>query len=429
MKSHNTNTPQTSDTVVIIGGGQAGLQAAASLRSDGFAGHVTIVAEEIEHPYHRPPLSKEYLQGTEGGSLQLLRTPEFYAERDITLLTGTAAESIDRQSKQVHLADGTILDYTHLILATGARNRELPTEGINLPGIYGLRTAADAQQLGQALQTAKNVVVVGAGFIGLEFATVALERGCQVTVLEFAPRPMGRALTPVLGDWFAQAHQDLGVNLRLNEGIAAFEANDKGQVGFAVSTTGERYPADLVVVGVGVQPNDELAAAAGLKTNNGIVVDGHLRTSDPNIYAIGDCANFPCEHFGGPFRLESVQNATDHGRHVAREILRASKTPYKDLPWFWSTQGPFRLQMAGIVQPDDETLILGDQANAKFSVLCFRNSVLAAVESVNMPADHMAARKILTAGIQITRQEALTEDFTLRAAFKQRSQPVSATAQ
>lgn len=406
---------------VIIGGGQAGLQAAASLREGGYAGPVTIVAEEPGQPYQRPPLSKDYLKDHSSAAPLPLRGPAFCAEQDIDLRSGTAATGVDRQSRTVTLADGTVLPYTCLIFATGARNRELPTPGIDLPGIHGLRTLADAEQLGAALDTARDVVVVGAGFIGLEFATAALARGCHVTVLEFAPRPMGRALTPLLGDWFADAHRQLGLDLRLNEGIAAFEARDDGRVGFAVSTTGDRYPADLVVAGVGVQPNDQLAAEAGLPTANGIVVDANLRTADPDVYAIGDCANFPCEHAGGPFRLESVQNATDHARHVAKVILGA-EVPYRELPWFWSTQGPFRLQMANIVRAEDETVVVGDPdpANPKFSVFCFRDGVLAAVESVNQPGDHLAARKILAAGIEISREEALTEGFSLRAAFKER---------
>ncbi|MEV4902126.1 FAD-dependent oxidoreductase [Citricoccus sp. NPDC055426] len=409
---------------VIIGGGQAGLQAAASLREGGYTGPVTLVAEEAGQPYQRPPLSKDYLKASDGGhaaSPLPLRGPAFFAEQDLDLRTGTAATGVDRQAKTVTLADGTVLPYTSLVFATGARNRELPTEGIDLPGIHGLRTLADAEQLGAALDTARNVVVVGAGFIGLEFAAAALSRGCRVTVLEFAPRPMGRALTPLLGDWFAGAHQQLGMDLRLNEGITSFEAGDDGRVAFAVSTTGDRYPADLVVAGVGVQPNDHLAAEAGLEVSNGIVVDANLRTADPDVYAIGDCANFPCEHFGGPFRLESVQNATDHARHVAKVIL-GEDAPYRELPWFWSTQGPFRLQMANIVRADDETVVVGDAdpANPRFSVFCFRDGILAAVESVNQPADHLSARKILSAGLEITREEALAEGFSLRAAYKER---------
>ncbi|XKH57813.1 FAD-dependent oxidoreductase [Citricoccus nitrophenolicus] len=438
--SENQNSSAAADQgtrgVVIIGGGQAGLQAAASLRSEGFTGEVTIVAEEPGLPYQRPPLSKDYLKarltdgadgaaGTSASPLPL-RGEAFFADHAITLLTGRTAVAVDRESQTVSLADGTVLGYDSLVFATGARNRELPTPGIDLPGIHGLRTLEDAELLGAALDSARNVVVVGAGFIGLEFATAALARGCQVTVLEFAPRPMGRALTPLLGDWFAGAHRNLGIDVRLNEGIASFEAGDDGRVAFAVSTTGDRYPADLVVAGVGVQPNDQLAAEAGLETANGIVVDARLRTVDPNIYAIGDCAAFPCVHAGGSFRLESVQNATDHARHVAGVILGAD-APYAELPWFWSTQGPFRLQMANIVRADDETVVVGDTdpAQPKFSVFCFRDGILAAVESVNMPSDHLSARKILAAGLEITREEALSAGFSLRAAYKERTQPAA----
>jgi len=327
---------------------------------------------------------------------------------------------VDRRAKKVYLADDTTLDYTTLVFATGARNRRLSISGADLPGINSLRTVADAECLRDALGRARNVVVVGAGFIGLEFATAALAHGCQVTVLEFAPRPMGRALTPLLGDWFAQAHRGLGIDVRLGEGIDAFEAGDDGHLVVAVSTTGERYPADLVVVGVGVQPNDELVARSGLETANGIVVDPRLRTADPEVYAIGDCANFPSQHAGQRLRLESVQNATDQARHVARVIMGAA-VPYAEVPWFWSTQGPFRLQIAGLVRSGDETVVLGDLEAGKFSTLSFRDGRLAAVESVNMPADHLSARKILAEGIAVTREEVLQEGFSLRTAYKERS--------
>jgi 3-phenylpropionate/trans-cinnamate dioxygenase ferredoxin reductase subunit len=230
-------------------------------------------------------------------------------------------------------------------------------------------------------------------------------------------------LTPLMGDWFAGAHARLGIEIKLSEGIDSFEVGEHGRVATAVSTTGARYPADLVVVGIGVLPNDSLAIEAGLVTENGILVDAQLRTSDPSILAVGDCANFPHPRAGGHIRLESVQNATDQARHVARTIMAAAggqpeANPYADLPWFWSTQGPYRLQMAGLAHPQDDTLVLGDPSAAKFSVLCFRGGTLAAVESVNLPADHMAARKLLAGSARLSRQEAEAEGFTLKAAAK-----------
>lgn len=400
-------------SVVIIGGGQAGLQVADTLRTEGYGGEIHVIAEESGLPYQRPPLSKDYLAPGQEPAPLPLRGASFFVDKNVTLHEGAQALAIDRAERKVKLTKGS-LDYDHLVFATGARNRMLSCPGASLCGIHGLKTLTDAEALHTALPTARNIVIIGAGFIGLEFAAAALAHGCSVTVLEFAPRPMGRALTPVMGEWFAAAHRSQGVDLRLGEGIDRFEPGADGRVGAAVSTTGASYPADLVLVGIGVQPNDTLASDAGLETSNGIVVDETLRTADPAVLAIGDCASFPSPHAQVRLRLESVQNATDQARHAARTVLGANH-PYTELPWFWSTQGPYRLQMAGLARPDDDTLVLGDQAAAKFSVLCFRDGVLTAVESVNVPADHMAARKLLAAGTGITRDQAETEGFTLKA--------------
>lgn len=400
--------------VVIIGGGQAGIQAADSLRSGGYSGSITIVAAEEGVPYQRPPLSKDYLV-PKGSPVPLpLRPESFFAKHDIHLMAGISVLAIHRDSREVALSDGTVLGYEHLVLATGARNRELSCSGADLDGVHALKTLQDAQDLHGALAKARNVVVVGAGFIGLEFAAVARTHGCSVTVLEFAPRPMGRALTSTTAEWFAAAHREDGIQLQLEEGIDHFEAGPDGRVEAAVSTRGERYPADLVVVGIGVVPNDRIAADAGLETDNGILVDGTLRTSDPMILAVGDCVNFPNVHTGTATRLESVQNAAAHGRHAAQTIL-GSSDDYRETPWFWSVQGPFRLQIAGLAVGADTTLVLGDPTTGRFSVLCYRDERLIAVESVNSPADHMAARKLLDAGRWPSPAEAAVPGFALKA--------------
>lgn len=411
-------------SVVIIGGGQAGLQVADTLRTEGYEGTIDVIAEESGLPYQRPPLSKDYLApGKEAAPLPL-RGASFFTDKSITLHEGVQALAVDRAERKVRTTEGS-LDYDHLVFATGARNRILNCPGASLPGVHGLKTLTDAEALHAALPTARNIVIIGAGFIGLEFAAAARAHGCNVTVLEFAPRPMGRALTPVMSDWFAATHRSQGNDLRLGEGIDRFETGADGRVGAAVSTTGASYPADLVLVGIGVEPNDTLASEAGLETSNGIVVDETLRTADPAVLAIGDCASFPSAHAQARLRLESVQNATDQARHAARIILGA-ESPYTELPWFWSMQGPYRLQMAGLARPDDDMLVLGDQGAARFSVLCFRDGVLAAVESVNMTADHMAARKLFAAGKGITRVQAETEGFTLKAATTTPVVPVPA---
>lgn len=405
-------------SVVIIGGGQAGLQVADSLRSGGYPEAITVIADEPGLPYQRPPLSKDYL-APEGSPAPLpLRAASFFADKDITLRSGVRAAAVDRTARTVTLEDGERLGYRHLVFATGAANRALTCPGADLPGVHLLRTLPDAERLHADLAAARRVVVVGAGLIGLEVAAAAKARGCEVTVLEFAPGPMGRALSPAMGAWFTEAHARAGIRLRFNEGIASLEPGMDGRVGWAVSTSGARYRADLVVAGIGVVPNDALAAAAGLETRNGIVVDAALRTSDPSVLAVGDCASFPSVHAGARIRVESVQNATDQGRHAARTILGAAE-PYTDLPWFWSNQGILRLQIAGLSAPGDQTVVSGDPESGKFSVLCFRNGRLAAVESVNSPGEHLGARKLLAAGNSPSPEEVAGPGFSLKALARQ----------
>ncbi|MET1154319.1 FAD-dependent oxidoreductase [Arthrobacter sp.] len=410
------------ENVVVVGNGQAGVQLVDSLRKEGYTGAITLLGEEPHHPYQRPPLSKDYLAAGKAPVPLPLRPEKFFTTNDVDARLGVSVTAIDRDARTVSLDDGTTLAYSTLVLATGAANRELTVPGAGLAGIHGLRSLTDAETLHARLDAVRSVVVIGAGFIGLEFAAAARARGLDVTVLEYADRPMGRALTPEMSGFFADAHQRLGVSLRLGEGIASFDADEAGHVAAAVSTTGQRYPADLVLVGVGVLPRTELAAAAGLEVENGIVVDGSLRTSDPDIYALGDCASFPNVHAGTRTRLESVQNATDQARHAAHAILGAgagSKPGYADLPWFWSNQGPLRLQIAGLSAPGDQTVLRGNPAQEKFSVFCFRNGILAAVESVNQPADHMAARRLLAAGRTLTPEQAADPDFDLKSYSKQ----------
>lgn len=384
--------------VLIIGAGQSGVQLADSLREQGFSGKLSLIGDEPHLPYQRPPLSKDFLSDGAAPDPLPLRAPGFYAERDIALLRGTRAQEVDLAARAVTLQDGRRLDYDHLVFATGARNRQLPCPGGQLPGVRGLRDLDDARALHAQLSTARRVVVIGAGFIGLEFAAAARARGLQVTVLEFAPRPMGRAVSAGLADWFTAAHRAQGIDLRLGEGVGEIRgAADALQV---VSSTGAMYDADLVVYGIGVLPNTELAAQAGIAVDNGIAVDGQLRTSVPGVYALGDCASFPNQFTGTRTRLESVQNATDQARTLAGTIL-GKGAGYGQLPWFWSTQGPIRLQIAGLSTPQDTPVLLGDPASGKFSIALLRDGVLAAVESVNRPADHIAARRLLAGGVPV----------------------------
>ena len=404
------------NNIVIVGNGQAGIQLVDSLRTEGYTGAITVIGEEEHFPYQRPPLSKDYMSADRQPQLLPLRAEKFFTENDVDSRLGVQVTSIDRAAHTVALSDGSTVGYSTLVLATGAANRELTVPGSGLQGIYGLRTLADAEAVHARLDTVKSVVVIGAGFIGLEFAAAARKRGLEVTVLEFADRPMSRALSPVMGRWFAAAHRKTGVNLRLGEGINSFVGTDEGHVQAAISTTGHVYPADMVLVGIGVIPRTELAEAVGLHIENGIMVDTAMRTDDPDIYALGDCANYPSHHAQARTRLESVQNATDQARHTAKSILNGhgNSGDYRELPWFWSTQGGLRLQIAGIAHPDDDTVLRGNPADGKFSVFCFRNSRLTAVESVNQPGDHIAARRLLAQPGTITPDQAADPNFDIK---------------
>lgn len=397
--------------VVVLGAGQAGVQFADSLRAAGHQGAITIVEGEDCLPYQRPPLSKDHLaDGPDTGPVPL-RGAGFYTGDGITLRCATVV-AVDRARRRVDLADGSSLTYTALVFATGADNRPLPVPGRELTGVHGLRTVADADRLRAELADAGSAVVVGAGFIGLEFAAAARARGVRVTVLEAAGRVLGRAVSPEISAYVAAAHRRLGTDLRLGESVVSIEGVD-GRVSEVLSTAGIRHRADLVLIGIGAVPRTGLAADAGLTVDNGIVVDAALRTRDPAVFAIGDCARFPSVHMGGPARLESVQNAADHGRHLAQAMLHGP-APYIVLPWFYSHQGQLRIQIAGLISEVDDRVRVGDPDDGRFSVLSYRDRRLVAVESINHPADHLAARRLLSEGRWPTPEEVGEPGFRLR---------------
>lgn len=400
-----------SDRVVIVGAGQGGLQVAASLRQEGFAGPVTLLGDEPGLPYQRPPLSKAYMKDGDESRLAL-KPASFFETAGIDYRPGTIVAGIDRVAGEVVLDSGERLGFDHLVLATGARNLRPPLPGIDLPGVHELRGLADAARLRAMAEGVTRAAVIGGGFIGLEFAAVAAARGIAVTVIEAADRLMSRAVTPPISQRFLDFHRAAGVDVRLG---ALGSAVLGGRVAEGVALAdGQEVAADLVLLAVGVRPNMELAAEAGLPVANGILVDGHLRTSDPRIFAIGDCASFP---LGGiATRLESVQAAVDHARHVARTITGAGQPPYDALPWFWSDQGPLKLQIAGLSTAWDDTHALTDATGTVDTVLAFRDKRLIAVETVNQAGRHMAARKLL-AGAPVMRDRLQGLDWDLRAAL------------
>jgi len=397
----------------IIGTGQAGFQAAASLRQDGFAGRIALIGDEPVVPYQRPPLSKSYLAGESGLDELWLRPESFYTQHQIDLLAGETVTDIDRTGRRLRLASGAELSWDHLVLATGARFRPLAVAGAELDGVLPLRTLADADILRERLDQAREVVVVGAGFIGLEFASVATARGAAVRIIEVTQHPMGRVVSATTSRFFTDAHRRWGARISLGTGLSRI-LGANGRVGGVETTDGQRLPADLVLICIGVIPNAELADEAGLAVDNGIVVDERLVTADPAILAIGDCANFPTPFAAGRVRLESVQNAVDQGRCVAAHIA-GKPAVYDKVPWFWSDQGDLKLQIAGITAGHDTAIVRGDPDGGRFSVFCYRGGRLIGVESVNQTADHVAARRLLAGDPKLTPEQAADESYDLRA--------------
>jgi 3-phenylpropionate/trans-cinnamate dioxygenase ferredoxin reductase subunit len=392
--------------VVIVGGGQAGLEAAAGLRTQGYDGNVTLICEEPHAPYQRPPLSKEFLTGKQEIDRVFLRTLEFYEKQRIDLILGECAAEINAGAKLVHLAGGGTIPYAQLILAVGARNRALPVPGAE--NVLYLRSLEEAVTLKQRLAEARHgVAVIGGGFIGLEVAAAARAAGKPVTVIEAAPRLMARAVSPMVSDFFLSLHRAQGTEVLLNS--AAVEVGPST----VILAGGRRIAADLIVAGIGVIPNVELARAAGLEVNDGIMVDEYVRTTDPAIFAIGDCADHPNVFAGGRARLESVQNAVDQAKCVAR-VITGNPQPYREVPWFWTDQFAVRFQMAGLSGAHDRSVLRGSIEAGKFSVFYFQQGRLLAVDSVNRPGDHITARKMLAAGTSLTPEQAADDSVDLK---------------
>lgn len=396
--------------LVVIGAGHAGVELAASLRQKGFGGSIDLVSDEVPIPYQRPPLSKDYIKRP--GNPLVLKPARFYDEQNVTLRTGVRAESIERVARKVRLSDGTLLDYDHLVIATGARNRRPPVPGLDHPDVIELRSLADAERIVARIGSWRRVAIVGGGFIGLEAAGLFSAMGIAIDVVEMAPRLMARAVSPTVSAWFRDFHHGHGVQLHMPQQVAAVDHRDGRAI---VSLAGgDRIEADAVLLAAGVVPNTELAAAAGLEVANGIVVDALLSTSDPAISAIGDCAAYPSAHLPGMARLESVQNAGDHAKALAARLTGEAR-PYDALPWFWSIQGEARLQIAGLARPGMSEVVRGTTAGGKFSVFLFEGDRLRAVESVNAPADHMIARRLIVQDVPVTPEVASDPGADLKA--------------
>ncbi len=379
-------------SVAIIGAGQAAAQLIDSLRRRGHAGAITLVGDE-GFPYQRPPLSKKYLAGELGLDRLQLRQPSYFDEQRVELRLGRRATAIDRHAKQVQLVGGATLDYEHLIIATGSHPRRLKMPGADLAGVHYLRSLSDADHLRTEVHVGQRAVIIGGGYIGLEVAATLRQLGMEVTVLEMADRVMNRVVAEPVSRYYEREHASHGVKIELDVGVLALQGDTNGRV-CAVETNRGAIAANLVVVGIGVLPTDELAQNAGLACDNGIVVDEYCRTSDQAIFAIGDCSNHPSAHYGRRVRLESVDNAFEQANTVATNIT-GTPTKHDRVPWFWSDQYHHKLLIVGLADGHDQAILRGDQANHSFSVCYLSDGEFIAIDTVNMAKDQMAARKLI----------------------------------
>ncbi|MBA3069774.1 MAG: pyridine nucleotide-disulfide oxidoreductase [Hyphomonas sp.] len=390
---------QDAKDIVVIGAGQAAAQAVQSLRSGGYAGSLTIIGDEPALPYQRPPLSKAYMKGEFAEERLYFKPASWYEEQIVEVLLGTRAVRIDRAHQQVHLGHGGQLPYDALILATGSRPRPLPVPGADLNGVHDLRTLADVEQLRPKMVAGRRLVIIGAGYIGLEAAAVARQMGVDVTVIEMAPRVLARVTSPVISEFYTAEHRRQGVTILTGAHLARLEG-EAGEVSGAVLADGTTIKADMVLAGIGILPNEELAREAGIACSNGILVDRDARTSDPHVFAAGDCASRPLVHYGRTGRLESVHNAIEQGKLAAAAILGQPR-PAEDCPWFWSDQYDLKLQIAGLSQDYDTLVVRGDPESRKFAVFYLRNETLIAVDAVNSPPEFLASKKLIMSGAKL----------------------------
>lgn len=383
---------------VIIGASHAAAQLSVSLRQEGWDGEIIMIGDEPHLPYHRPPLSKTFLSGDKRIQDLLIRPATFYEKQQIQFIHGHVV-AIDRERKILDLADGSRITYDKLALCTGARVRKLDIEGSDLKGIYYVRNAADIEAIQQHIQSAKHAVMIGGGYIGLETAASLRKQEIQVSLLETASRILQRVTAPELSEFYTRIHQAQGVSIYHN--MTTTRIVGTTQVESISCADGKMIPADLVIVGIGVQPNIELAQAAGIEVDNGIVIDAYGRTNDPDIVAAGDCTSHFNTHYQRQIRLESVPNANEQAKVAAATLCGKSK-PYSALPWFWSDQYDIKLQIAGLNHGYDQLVIRGDLQNSNsFTAFYFKNKQLIAADCINRPLEFMLSKKIINDNIQI----------------------------
>ena len=385
--------------IVVIGSGQAAIQTVMSLKRNEFTGSIKVIGEEDHLPYQRPPLSKDFLLEEYKPERVSLKKKEFYEENGVDLILGKRAESIDTILKEITLSDENKIRYNQLIIATGSRVRKLNVPGSDKKGIYYLRDLDDANALKQRLKKNKKMVIVGAGYIGLEVASVAASLEVEVTVIEMANRVMNRTVDPIISSYYQKLHESHGVKIHLDNGLKAFEGDDS--VNAVLCSDGLMLEAELVVIGAGVLPNQEIAIEAGLECNNGIMVNEFGETSTAHVYACGDCTNHPNKGLNTRLRLESVHNAMEQSKTVANTIM-GNKEPYDQVPWFWSDQYDHKLQLVGISGDHDEVVMRGLESEQKFLLFYLKNSELIAVNAINSSKEFLICRKLVANKVKIS---------------------------
>tara|TARA_R110000796_G_scaffold70045_2_gene159464 strand:+ start:13100 stop:14269 length:1170 start_codon:yes stop_codon:yes gene_type:complete len=366
----------------------------------GYTGELTLVGEEPALPYQRPPLSKAYMKGEFAEERLYFKPAAWYADNNVELVLSTRATAINRTDRRVELEHGGHLDYDALIIATGSRPRGLPIDGADLEHVYALRGLADVERIRPQMVAGRSILIVGAGYIGLEAAAVAQQMGLKTTVLEMAPRVLARVTSPVMSEFYETEHRRQGVDIRTETSLSKLEGKD-GAVTAAQLSDGSKLDADIVLVGIGILPNEELAKDAGIACNNGILVDRDARTSDPRIFAAGDCASRPLVHFGRAGRLESVHNAIEQGKLAAAAILGKPR-PNEDCPWFWSDQYDLKLQIAGLSAGYDQIVVRGSPEDRKFAAFYLKNGTLIAVDAINSPPEFLASKKLIMSGAKLS---------------------------
>lgn len=413
---------RTQCDVLIIGGGHAGAHVAITLRQKGFKGTLTIISEDPELPYERPPLSKGYLDGTFASNRLYLRKPEFWSDRQIEIYVDCKAIKINRSENTVTLNTLQDIEYNYCILATGGNVRTLTCRGVHLKGVYYLRTKADVDAIRASLFSYMKIIVVGGGFVGLEAAASLRKLGHEVTLIENQGRVLTRVTSPIVSQFYETQHELNGVRLHLSTNVMEIRGDKK--VEHVLLSSGELLPADLVIAGIGISPNDDLAQNCGLACNDGILVNEYCQTMDPRIYAIGDCARHPNVFARDLYRLESVQNAVDQAKTAALAIL-STPEPYQELPWFWSDQYELKLQTAGLVRDYDEIIIRGDSTKAPFSVLYMRQGHLVAIDAINSIKDFMSAKNLIQSGALLNKDLLSNPNIALKDVLAQSSEPIS----